>query len=246
MAKTDLQIQQEALANLEKKKKAGAKGVAAGQAYIGSLGGLHSQTLQASQKSGQQGIRDVRLAGAEALSKAVGGAPRTGLGARLAAGRGIAKQTGQQVASARDSQADKEAQMRMQQAEQMNQATQNQSKLEQGQLDIDQEILAQEKEIGDMGDKDKLLRQTNAINEINNSLGQYEDQYWGMNDDEAGAEAMIRNVAEKYKLDDPELYTRLLKLAEKIGNSSYEIGGGFVVTPQHVDETMYGYVEKTV
>src|SRR3990167_7589133 len=73
--------------------------------YIQSLGASQQQSMSALQAAGKQGQVDIRRQGAEALAGTVGAAPRTGLGARLAAARGIARETGEEAAAQRLQQA---------------------------------------------------------------------------------------------------------------------------------------------
>ena len=109
----EIRSQQEVLDSLMKGKAAGAEGVAAGQAYVDSLGGLQAEGLTTLQEAGSADVREARMRGAEGISKAVGGAQRTGLGARMASVGGAVAATDRKLATAGALQAEKEAGLRV-------------------------------------------------------------------------------------------------------------------------------------
>ncbi len=209
-------VRREALA-AEKRKAAAARKLVVdlGTTREKGLAGLKAQTAS--------GSAEIRRQGAEQLSGVLGGARRTGTGARLAAARSVGARglTAQEDFEAK--QVGREADLRAGAAKDIAAAGK-------AAADADKEALLFEKEIGSE-QEDYTARYASALSGINSKLSEYEGFF---NDDEEGAATMIRNEALQFVDLDPELYRKMLAVANKVQDGKIDIGGGFVFGQQHL------------
>lgn len=170
---------------------------------INRLKGSLAEGEQSLIESGKAGSDDIRYQGALALSGALGGAAQTGSGARLAAARSVGDTTGRAMASAQAKNAAQLAQYRLKGADALSQAETSAQNAALEDLKFQKDAQASEQNTLDL--------ETAALNEINALRGEYNGTF---TEDEEGMAKAIRNVAAKYQLKDPDLYNRLMELAD--------------------------------
>lgn len=205
-----------------------AERLAAGEKKLGLLRGIpgsieaeQEQALAALGASTEAGAAQVRRRGAEQLAAALGGARPTGLGARLAAARGLGKRGLTAEAEFRAEGAEREAVLRRGAAERL-------AKAQLAAAEGEEEFIELQKGLGEEEATDKTARIQDALSEINEQLPNFDDL---LTEDEEGAANMIRNVALRFRDIDPDLADKLNTLAQKIQDEDIELEDVGSITP---------------
>jgi hypothetical protein len=194
------------------KKKAAAAGSLAGELEVAKregLAGLEAQTAS--------GSAAIRRAGAKQLSATLGGAPRTGAGARLAAARSIGQRGLTAQSDFEAEQVGREAALRAGAAKDIAAAGQAGATARLEALGFEKELASEQ--------EDATARAASALSSINSKLSNFEGFF---NDDEEGAATMIANEALQFKDQDPVLYQKMLDLSAKVKRGDVSIGSGTI------------------
>jgi hypothetical protein len=191
----------------------------AAPAQIASEADEAVSSVEAQQRAG---AAQIRRAGAEQLSQTLGGAPRTGSGARLAAARSLGQRGITAEADAGMVAEAQKSSLRAAAAKDMRAAELNATQAKLDNLEF-------QKEAG-TPQEDLVERRTNTLDAINKQV----DDYLGVfNDNEEGLANMIMNEALKIRDMDPVLYEKLTGVAFKVrqrGAGGIDVGPGWKLT----------------
>ena len=211
----------EKAARLRKEAEAAAKKkLEVAKARPGAIQAESEAALAELGASLEPGVAQIRRRGAEQLAAALGGARPTGLGARLAAARGLGKRGLTAEAEFRAEGAAKTAALRRETAARKAEA-------EAAIPDAELEFAEFEKQLA-TPEEDRTARVQDALSEVNKKLPEFDDL---LTEDEEGAANMIRNVALRFRDIDPDLAKRLNDLADKIQDEDIELEDVGSITP---------------